>query len=386
MKFWICSLVFGVLCTIGVGQALARTWYVELDGSGDFADIQPAVDASAAGDTIRIGPGRFDTFHPCVAPGWTEDAIVSVTQNNLTFLGSGKGITVLGPSEYYGTPSTSPKVFCSIDSYDGIIRDMTMENVEQGIYWFEGRLVVEGCVFRAFHQSFIGISPLWANGSVVNCEFEFSNGGSACIIGGTPQDFTVQNCVFKGWGFGVRVGNSSQNITISGSVFEYSYLGIQFDWQSTGSVNNCDLRNIAYMGVSISDFSNVTLDRVNIDGSDIGVSVLAGAVMSGTNVVIENTVSAGVQVHLQGNATLHNSHILPGSGRAVSCTEYPGDYRVLDMTGNYWGTTDRDSIAAMINDSNDDPLVHCTVEFEPFADGPVPTKKESLGGFRSMFR
>jgi len=368
------------------GVVAAHTWYVELNGSGDFSDIQPAVDAAAVGDTIRIGPGRYDTFHPCVAPGWTEDAIVSVTKDKLTFIGSGKDITIIGPVEYHGGDIINPKGFCSIDSYEGAIKGMTIENVEDGVYWFEGRIDIEGCSIRGFDQGFIGLSLLYANGSVLDCEFDYSDAGTACYLPGVPDGFLIQNSAFRGWGWGVRVGTMATGIVISDCSFEGSYVGVQISQYSVGGLEGCRFDQVSYIGVSVSDDSNVTLDRIVIDGADIGVRVSSGSNVSGENVSVEATRSAGVLVLLQGLARFYNSHLLPAEGLAVSCIEYPGDYQVLDMTGNYWGTTDRDSIAAMINDSNDDPEVHCTVEFEPFADGPVPTKKESLGGFRSMFR
>ena len=46
-----------ILLTHGYVQAIA--WRVEKDGSGDSVAIQDAVDASASGDTILIGAGRF---------------------------------------------------------------------------------------------------------------------------------------------------------------------------------------------------------------------------------------------------------------------------------------------------------------------------------------
>lgn len=89
-------LIFLTLGLMAQGPALARTWRVELNGTGDYTDIQPAVEAAAPGDTIRIGPGRFDVFHPITAPAWTEDTIVGVLKDNLTFIGSGKEVTFLG--------------------------------------------------------------------------------------------------------------------------------------------------------------------------------------------------------------------------------------------------------------------------------------------------
>ncbi len=62
----------------------ARTWRVEKNGSGEFATIHDAMIACSAGDTIMIGPGRYDDFHPFVAPAWTSEAIVGVTKDNLT--------------------------------------------------------------------------------------------------------------------------------------------------------------------------------------------------------------------------------------------------------------------------------------------------------------
>jgi hypothetical protein len=60
----------------------------------------------------------------------------------------------------------------------------------------------------------------------------------------------------------------------------------------------------------------------------------------------------------------------------------------FDMTNNWWGTTDPDSIQAWIRDRNDFPEYpfFYQVDFEPFLEGPVPVKKSSLGGFKSLFR
>ncbi len=52
-----------VFVALGVAQASeARTWHVEKDGTGDFSVIYEAEDAAAAGDTILIGPGRFEEY------------------------------------------------------------------------------------------------------------------------------------------------------------------------------------------------------------------------------------------------------------------------------------------------------------------------------------
>ncbi|MFH2052058.1 MAG: hypothetical protein ABIK96_06285, partial [bacterium] len=164
-----------VLMLGGVGEA--REWLVDKYGNGDFTDIQPAVEAAADGDTIRIGPGRYDTLHPsCVAPAWTEDAIVTVVQDNLTFIGSGTDVTVLGMREYYWSNTEDPKGICSIDGYSATIKDLTIENIEQGIYWSRGRLDLENCIIKGNHTSFRGIISSADGGSIRSCRIEMGGG------------------------------------------------------------------------------------------------------------------------------------------------------------------------------------------------------------------
>ena len=102
--------------------------------------------------------------------------------------------------------------------------------------------------------------------------------------------------------------------------------------------------------------------------------------------IIEGTTVAALQLYSAGVADIHNSHILPAAGFAVECVEYLGDQKTVDLTGNFWGTVDADSIASLIIDVNDNPDSHYTVLFEPFANGPVSTEKKSLGSLKAMFR
>jgi hypothetical protein len=148
-KIWGSAIVIAALAVLTQGVALARTWHVQPNGSGDFRDIQPAVEAAAPGDTIRIGPGRFQQLHPIVAPAWTEDTIIAVTKDDLTFIGAGADLTILGMTSFYSPQGQAPKGICSVDSYDVSISNLTIENIETGIYWWRGTLKVDDCTFRA---------------------------------------------------------------------------------------------------------------------------------------------------------------------------------------------------------------------------------------------
>lgn len=64
------SLLIGLLVLAVAGPGLARTWYVNPDGSGDAATIQAAVDSAVAGDDIVLangvyaGPGNYGIVIP----------------------------------------------------------------------------------------------------------------------------------------------------------------------------------------------------------------------------------------------------------------------------------------------------------------------------------
>ena len=128
--------------TLAGPVAGAATLRVMQDGSGDYTDIQAAVDASAHGDTIRIGPGQWNTFHPF----YYSQVIAHNTQDrDLTFIGSGPDQTILGPSpggphdwNYFGIVSRY-----SQDTF----RDLTVTGIYVGVEDISGGVDLGNCRF-----------------------------------------------------------------------------------------------------------------------------------------------------------------------------------------------------------------------------------------------
>lgn len=58
----------------------------------------------------------------------------------------------------------------------------------------------------------------------------------------------------------------------------------------------------------------------------------------------------------------------------------------FDMTNNWWGTANPDSIQAWINDGLDDPAIGTIIDWYPFKAEPLATEKKSLGDLKAMFR
>ncbi len=78
-------------------------WLVRKDGSGDFTDIQDAVNAATTGDTIRVGPGAYGTVHQGIVGGIGRFAVVIVlrgaNRTGVTIVSeAGPDSTIIGDS------------------------------------------------------------------------------------------------------------------------------------------------------------------------------------------------------------------------------------------------------------------------------------------------
>jgi hypothetical protein len=87
-----------VVCLGVAGPALAATITVEKDGSGDYTQVQPALDAAASGDTVLIGPGEFTELIPSYIPGYAWDVEICAYVRVWAF-----DVFILGRSEEYLT-------------------------------------------------------------------------------------------------------------------------------------------------------------------------------------------------------------------------------------------------------------------------------------------
>ncbi len=384
LKQWV-SIAIGLWLFLTPLYSLSATWRVELDGSGDFHDIQPAITAAAVGDTILIGPGRFDTFHPFTAPAWTEDVIVGVTKDNLTFIGSGKGVTRIGTAAPYFPVGKAPKCFCSIDGYDGVIQNLTIEYVRDGIYWWGGTLMVEHCEFIGAGSNFNGIFASVESMLVRECNFLLSGNPIGIGLYFPTNDVLVEGCSFSGYGMGL-VAMSAQNIKVSSTEFFDLAGALQFAFGSTGTIEQCTFRENITSSIDASFNSGLTITNTSINGGEWGIIIESGSEVTISDTVVENTRTACILVHSEGRSSLYGCHLIPGSGLAVECMAFLGETIFQAMVNNYWGTVDADSVANMIWDGNDDASIHTIVEFLPISNVPLEKESTSWGDLKAMWR
>ena len=366
------------------GSAGAASWHVEQDGSGDFLDIQPAVDAAASGDTILIGPGVYDEMQdiqPQGAPFTTHIVVYSPPDKSLTYIGVGSGRVIVGPdtySEYWDGPM-------------GIFHEGQNE------------LNIEGIEFRCLRYAILSYFNLTV------CECTFSDNYSGIQMRGNSGrvDGEITNCTFSNdqlFGGGIKVWGGGDlfirycefyksefyfDSTLNAAVMDCAFVGYAGQYAGSNGVFADNDISLTDRTIAICNGSQVSMSGNTIVGGDHCLLVcdpntvvtLSGNVLSGS---IESTIWMNSYGSIQGSG----NHLLGGSDApTVELMNYFGYYTAsVDQRNNYWGTTDPDEVADMIWDGNDDPTIQMTVDYMPIADGPLPTEETTWGGLKALYR
>lgn len=380
---------------------LASIWTVEKDGSGDYTIIQDAVDAAASGDTIRIGLGRFTDQRPTPCTTDIDSVRIYVPHDVLTIIGSGPEETIVGPVEAWDLTKRDhvgilahPYCGNNIINVSGI----RFENMGYALYIGPGpKSIIQDCAFAgnwkaidvesdttlisdclfdgmvrdgffviSYHQDFIQMDNCTSSaptpsdqpwpqehihfqgtqvGKINNCSF--NDGYGAFTLSGAVH-VTAQNCIFSGqreYGI-VLTQNGPPKMTLNDCFFSDQKLA----FKQSGGFGRWEIE-----GTTVTDVSRATMGFGHTGESYIRNSILA----KGEQYVV-----------------LHFP--LP--------TEKSDQDVHLDMTDNWWGTADPDSIQAWIFDGNDNPDSGYIIDWQPYKGQPVATEKKSMGSLRALFK
>ena len=367
----------------------SATITVELDGSGDYTQIQPALDAAASGDTVLIGPGEFTELIPSYIPGYGYEVEVCayVRVPNLTIIGAGAGQTILGPTTYQGSQQTfSPKCMVWLDGNDRFVEGITFRNCYEGMHIVEGPLFVEACEFRNNGGRGIIWATHDAGGIIRNSMFLstiIGNDGLSVIWGG--GGIIVENCNFDNAGIYI---SSIQDISFLNCEMKNGIAGIELAAGARVTLNYCNIFNCSVAGVALNSVAaHCTINSCEISGDIWAVDATSEGVLDISNSILTGGSDCVIWLNNPGPISVHNSHIIKNGPLAINCWNHESLGLVThDLTGNYWGTTNPDSVASWIWDQNDDPANFSIVNFLPMADGPVPTENTSFGSIKAMFR
>lgn len=381
-KFMVAILVL-VMAAI---HAEAATIRVEQDGSGDFTEISTGILAAAPGDTVRIGAGWYQQSVPLSTGGNTEETYAAVVVDSLTIVGEGRDDVIIGPAEPDFTLQ-GPWGFALLQGVVTHVRieSVTVVNVKRAIE-ASGSVVATDLAIRDCESGFFFTFAFGLR--VTNVETDRVR---FPVLGGSQaSDIVIRDSVFRSCEQrGVSLTNGASGVVIDGCELVDCAVILSFGSSAT-------MQATAVLGeASVALFNGSRLEMNNcIVGSGFGnLEITGNSEISGANNVFRG---GSVQtIRLSGpmsTATITNSHIFRVDGSPVVVAEaYRSEPVQIDLRGNWWGTTNADSLRAWIIDGDDlsnPPFFEELAEvlFEPFAPGPVSGNSESMGTFKARFR
>jgi len=388
-RYVLIALVFGL-----VGPAHSATIRVAKDGSGDYLIIQEAVDAAASGDTVLVGPGRYNEGQVVSTPGWTEFVRVLIHQDELTVIGSGADRTIVGPAGAY---------------------DAGVQGDDRGIYaspWFGNhRTRITDIGFENMWGGVVGMSA--ADLSISRCRFTRNAWGIIC---GGGADLSVDSSTFDELAvpWGMLLYTNSMNVVDVGEcefALDQSTDGarkaVQFDTTESVDFHDCNVlygkygltfsgavgsvaqvRDCRFVGQLVSGLSVIGLqaDVTGCEFSGQRRAVYAYSPerpLSISGSIFRDVSECTFGIDWVGTMAVHDCVLARGAMYTFlelsNCEKSTGDLPHLDLTGNDWGTTDADSIASWIH------ACDYVVDYIPFVGQQVPTEKQSIGGLKSLF-
>lgn len=377
-----------LLLLLAAAPSDAAVWTVEKDGSGDFSVIQDAVDASADGDTLMIGPGRFDDYRRYDHGVW-EGRIIHVMMNDrsLTIIGSGQGSTVIGPETEFPITEHDDGFVLLYDA-ELYLSGVTIERCYGGIVcWDNSYVEVDRCSFE-HHTWGVGCAIFTPRGAKIT-NSTFLNYDTGVFPGNWSVGVIVENCVFREVVAGLNT-TATQDLLVKDCLIEDSFTGVKLWSSSTATLVNLDIETTSTSLIVRSDSSaELTNSRLlgSLDDNLTTVWIDGHSSLTGSGNILRGDDDPPLRIY-RSDVTLADSHILVSSGYAVYCEPptYAGDDKVIDLRNNWWGVSDADSIASLIYDGHDSPDLDILVDYLPFRDGQVSSEAMGWGELKRLYR
>lgn len=388
MSCWTSVVIFIIAAALVVLAAPApgETVRVERDGTGDFTTIQAAIDAAAVGDTIQLGPGRYTEFAAFSTSGWTENTYAAVTVDSLTLIGTNRETVIIGPVTS-SVQGIGPKGIVLSDHVTSFrLRSVTVEHLYDGCY-LVGSVGIRDC---RFVECSMGVSAFTNNVLTIETSEFLGNTVAGLVATDHSGSVLVDRCRFAGDFLAGAMIARTTNAEIRDCAFVGSRVGVELSEGTTGLIVRSTFSGHANGGVALLDGVVGTIAECTFQVMPYNIWVLDGSTLRGHGNSLFGGSLATLRFWSNSTADFHDNDIWKGGGASVLAEVYVTVPIGIDLTNNYWGTTEPDSIAAWVVDGNDlhvpviDPNFS-NVIFEPFLMRSIPTKTESMGSLKSRF-
>lgn len=217
-KYGIFVICTAILFLSFVGNASAKTWYVDDDGSGaDFTKIQDAIDAASPGDTVFVWNGTY-----------YEDGGVSISKERITLQGEDANTTII-PGKW-----TAEKVVYVTGNYVNVSGFTVTDSSKYGYGIY---IVGDNCLISDNVIDSTGYGICLHSSSNCRIENNIANSNRYGIELSSSSNCNVTNNIVDSNDYGVCLGTTStdNNITENNITNNNEY-GMYLDWSGNNEI------------------------------------------------------------------------------------------------------------------------------------------------------
>lgn len=293
-------------------ESASKIILVSVDGSGDFADLQAAIDASQPGDVIQLGPGKFETSVVVTKPvtlqgaGWDKTRIEGRYFHPFDLAAAPANIRER-IADYHRRASWTDG-----DAYEYILREMVEDIGPKPTLTIKNsrNVVVKNVSISlpgpAQKGGYMGLPVIL----VVDAEAKFngvavvdSAGDGARVTAGTEAEF--EHCLFasiRGTGLEIREARRGYLAEASGA---------KPDNVGPVKVHDCDFRTFGWSGINVGKGAkDVSIRRCRISQAAYHGIYYSDAAPTIADCWIFNNRRSGVYVRDTTAATVRNNVFL----------------------------------------------------------------------------
>ena len=379
----IASLVaLATVCAVATDTP-AATWRVAQDGTGDFELVQDAVEAAATGDTVSIGPGVYPELRDYPLPGGGTLGFVALVEvDELTIVGDGRDVVVLGPAAQAPNVERGPTGIATRPGKNVRVSGVTVRNVSAGVNpngeWAEisdSRFVGCDSGIRSVLTGFLTVSRVEALESLSRGIVVFR------AAGGTGAH--IYDSLFAD-NLSVAVDVQTHDSHVRNCRFERNRVGLQVSFG--GFLEASDSQFVDSVNADFGVLSGAAVLERNHFGRSSGGNVFLDGVLEGSHNYLSGGSVASFRLTGRSVVRFNNNHILNAGGFSVLAGLSSQPVPPRDFEWNYWGTTDTDQIDEWILDENDeDKPGFGLVDYLPLAESPLSSESTSFGELKSRF-